>query len=246
MANLSLILTFHAEGMVAATSIAAAKRSMAKARKHGLNVEMLATLDSPTPETERVVRSSLQDEHSRILLVSERDVGISRNLAVAESRGDFVCLCDGDDLLSADFARAAYALARGTDRGDVFRPELVIHFELKNYLYWQINSTDPAFDPSCMLLVNPWTSACLSHRSTFLNIPYWGPSRSHAGFGFEDWHWNCDVIASGRSHLIVEKTTHYVRMKQHASLNLENIGKVAIIPPSHLFDCPGLQPSEIA
>lgn len=236
MPDISFILTFHAEGVLAAASIAAAKRSMAEASANGLSVEAIATLDAPTLETERVVRASLQGTSSRVLMMNERDVGMTRNLAIAECRGDFICLCDGDDLLSANFVSEAHALAHISDREDVFRPELVIHFGVKKYLYWQVSSTAATFDPRCMLVVNPWTSACLSHRSTFSTIPYWGPSRSHPGYGFEDWHWNCDVIASGRRHLVTPQTIHYVRMKQRESLNLENLGKLALMPPSHLFD----------
>ena len=87
-----------------------------------------------------------------------------------------------------------------------------------------------------MLVINPWTSASMAERDVYLQCVYWEGGGLDAGFGFEDWHWNCETLARKFKHIVVPKTVHYVRLKSSGSLNSSNIEKAVIVPASSLFD----------
>ena len=233
----SVVITFHGEGLLAHKSLLSLGRCAATAQQNGESVEIIATLDRPDSETDRVVRSyDAPGRPDQILALDAGDLGISRNAAIQASNGRWILICDGDDYLSADFiVRSLLAIREVGDKA-ILHPELVVHFGLENSLWWQVGDDDPAFEPACLLACNPWNSCCFASRSTFLGTPYRLARPGESGFGFEDWHWNSETLARGHPHRIAEGTMHYVRKKTHGSLNLNHAAHNALIHPTQLFD----------
>jgi hypothetical protein len=234
--DVSAIITFHREGLLAHKSLLSLGRCRATALRSGITLEIIATLDRADPETERVVRAfhgTGQPDH--LLPLDFGDLGLSRNAAIASARGRQILICDGDDYLSADFiVRCLETLTRAGDSA-IVHPELVITFEGEHAMWWQTGSDAPGFDAACMLAINPWNSCCFAARDIFLQTPYAVARPGETGFGFEDWHWNCETLARGHSHLIATGATHYVRKKATGSLNIAHASQRALIPPTRLF-----------
>lgn len=235
--DVSAVITFHREGLLAHKSLLSLGRCCAAAARAGISVEVVATLDRPDPETTRVVKAfQSAGKPDRLLHLDTGDLGLARNAAVAEAHGRRILICDGDDYLSANFiVRCTEALSNAGDNA-ILHPELVMTFEAEHALWWQIGSDAPDFDPACMLAMNPWNSCCFAARDIFLRTPYVRARPGESGFGFEDWHWNCETFALGHPHLIAANTVHYVRKKAAGSLNRAHAAHQALIAPTRLFD----------
>lgn len=234
--SVSIVITFHGEGLLAHKSLLSLGRCAVAAQDEGERIEIIATLDRPDEQTDRVVRSyDLPGRPDQILALDVGDLGLSRNAAIQASGGRWVLICDGDDYLSADFIVRSLSAVRGFGERTILHPELVVHFGVENSLWWQVGDDDPSFDPACLLACNPWNSCCLASRSTFLETPYRLARPGQSGFGFEDWHWNCETLALGHPHRIAKGTTHYVRKKADGSLNLNHAAHSALIHPTRLF-----------
>jgi len=233
----SIIITFHREGLLAHKSLLSVGRCAAAAERDRERVEIIATLDRPDGQTDRVVRSyDAAGRPDRILALDIGDLGLARNAAIQESRGRWVLICDGDDYLSEHFIVRSLSAIQGLSDDTVLHPELVVHFGVENSLWWQVGDDDPAFDPACLLACNPWNSCSFASRSVYLQTPYRLARPGESGFGFEDWHWNCETLALGHAHRIAKGTVHYVRKKIQGSLNLNHAAHNALIHKTRLFD----------
>jgi len=234
-ADVTAVITFHSEGLLAHKSLMSLRRCKLAASQRNIVVEVIATLDRADEETARIVtdqyRSGLID---RILALEYGDLGLSRNAAIRAATGRWILICDGDDYLSADFIVRSVDAATG-DENAILHPELVVTFEAENGLWWQTGSNAADFDPACMLVTNPWNACSFAARTTYLRTPYALARPGETGFGFEDWHWNCETLALGHPHLIINGTVHYVRKKSAGSLNNAHSGNHALIPPTRLF-----------
>lgn len=234
--DVSAVITFHREGLLAHKSLLSLGRCRAAAARSGITVEIVATLDRADAETERVVQAFHghgQPDH--LLRPDVGDLGLSRNAAIAQARGRHVLVCDGDDYLSANFIiRCIETLAHAGDSA-IVHPELVMTFDAEHAMWWQTGSDAPDFDPACMLAANPWNACCFAARDIFLQTPYVLARAGETGFGFEDWHWNCETLAKGHPHLVAAGTVHYVRKKASGSLNAAHAAQRALIPPTRLF-----------
>lgn len=233
--DVSLVLTLHNEGELAQASLLAAERARESAAEIGLRTELVLALDQATEATRRVVDAFPLNPIDRVLNLSFGDVGASRNAAINSSRGRYVAICDGDDLLSADFLSIGARMLDSASSDVVVRPQLVVRFGEEASVGWQVGSGSDDFDVACLLAVNPWTNACIARASLFLRVPYWTKSAASQGLGYEDWHWNCETLAVGCVNVIADETIHYVRVKKRGSLNASYIAQSALVAPSRFF-----------
>lgn len=233
--NVSVIITFHREGLLAHKSLLSLRRCRRVAAQERITVEVVATLDRADDETSRIV-----DAHhasgviDRVLRLDCGDLGLSRNAAIEQATGEWILICDGDDYLSADFIVRCWHSVEGRT-GVIVHPELIVTFEAEAGLWWQTSSLEADFDASCMLVTNPWNACSFAERATYLQTPYLLARPGESGFGFEDWHWNCETLALGYPHLIAKRTVHYVRKKNVGSLNNAHAVNRALIAPTRLF-----------
>lgn len=234
--DVTAVITFHREGLLAHKSLLSLQRCRDAARGKGICVEIVATLDRADQETARVVTGHRDGGLiDRMLELHCGDLGTSRNHAIRAASGSWILICDGDDYLSADFIVRCLETASESGRSPVLHPELIVTFGAETGLWWQTGSDAQAFDPACMLVTNPWNACSFALRSIYLETPYALARPGESGFGFEDWHWNCETLALGHPHLIAPGTVHYVRKKSAGSLNAAHSGNRALIPPSRLF-----------
>jgi hypothetical protein len=233
----SIVMTCHREGVLAHLSWLALRRCREFAEKSGYSIQFILSLDRADDETTRVVKSlpGLASSDS-VVEVDYGDLGLSRNHAIGLADGEYVGICDGDDYLSANWIVRSLESARGAADRTIWHPELIVLFEGWHALSRQVAQDDPAFDRNAMLVMNPWNSCSFAHRTTYLGIPYLASRPGETGFGFEDWHWNCETLAQGFRHCIASETMHFVRRKDSGSLNLAHARNNALIHATKLFD----------
>lgn len=231
--ELSIIVTLHREGALAASSLLSVMNS---ANEAALAFELIMVLDSADLATQEVAQKFALNNKNVVLMQLEcSDPGESRNAAVQVASGHYISIIDGDDLVSRNFFRAHISEAKALSDRFLVRPELLITFggeSLYNSQYDERNAPLPA---ATLFALNPWASPVLAHRSIFEAVPY--SKIDSPGFGYEDWFWNCDLKAAGYLNAIAPKTAYFYRRKRSTlSRNTLANQSVSILPPNRLFD----------
>lgn len=235
--DVSAIITFHAEGLLAHPTLLSIERCRIHAEAAGLQVEFVITLDDADPQTRRAVREHpvIRDTDA-IHEVSYRDLSSSRNHAIAEARGRYVGTFDGDDYFSANWITQCVASIRAAGKAHIFHPQMIVAFGEWNAYWWQVDQASDYYRPHTLLSLNYWNACAFAEREVFLHCPYEVARPGECGFGYEDWHWNCQTIAAGCVHNLAERTVRFERRKASGSLGTAHERSYATLRPSPFFD----------
>lgn len=235
--EVSAVVTFHGEGLLAHSTLYSIERCRVWAENMGISVELVITLDNADPETRRVVKEHpvLRDS-DQVHEVSYRDLSTCRNHAVAHARGSYIGTFDGDDYFSENWIERCVNLIKVEGEENIFHPEVTVAFGSWNAFWWQIDQLDEYYRPGALLTINYWNACAFASKSVFEVCPYHVSRVGEAGFGFEDWHWNCETIANGFLHRVARGTARFERRKQGGSLNVAHQQAGALIRPSTFFD----------
>lgn len=231
------IATFHNEGIAAHRTMLGLDRLRKYSEQRGITVELVAVLDSADNETTRIVSSSpVMSKEDTVVEVRHKDVGLSRNSGVQHAAGEYIGVFDGDDYYSANWLVEALRIVEQKKHEVAVHPEYQISFEKVHCIARPPDMDEEQNYPlATCLAIHPWTSCAFARRSTFLAHPYQSTKSRQTGYGFEDWHWNLELIADGIRHVSAPGTAHFYRRKQSSMLSAETIDG-AVIRPSCFFD----------
>jgi len=242
--RLSAIVTMHAEGVLAHTTLRSYCSSRALARELGLDVELVIVLDTADTDTRAFVLGHPDlDGTERIVEVQMGDLALARNAGVGASSSDYICTLDGDDLISRGYFVAHMREALQLEGRFVLHPEIVLSFGMYSAFNWQVDQAGQYFDRNSLLSINPWISAAFAHRSIFETIPYVACYPKETGFGYEDWYWNCETIANDVIHRLAWGSVYFYRRKWRGSLNEASHALKTLIPKTALFAPSGFSAS---
>jgi len=234
--HVSGIVTFHGEGILAHYTLLGLDRLRKYALAEGIHTEFVAVLDCADAETREIVLNSpVLGGDDTVLEVDNRDLGLSRNSGIQAARADLIGVFDGDDYYSANWLAEALSTLRLRTGNVVVHPEYQVSFGTAHCIARPVDMDEELDYPlvSC-LAVHPWTACAFGTREMFLEFPYGATNARQSGFGFEDWHWNLELLAHGYRHVSAAGTAHYYRRKA-ASLLTDTIANNAIIRPSRFF-----------
>ena len=233
----SAVVTFHRErGLVTAT-LASIERMRRHAEARGLKMELVRTLDGGDAETEQAVTTHPALRDGDVLhRIQVSDLSLSRNHAIGQARGEYIATLDGDDLFSENWISDAVATIQREGPRTIAHPELLIAFGAWHAYWYQIDQTDPRFLPETLFTLNHWNACTVARRDVFVDCPYQIARVGESGFGFEDWHWNCETIARGYTHRVIGHTFRLERRKAEGSLNVAHQRHAAILRPTAFFD----------
>lgn len=231
--QISIISTYHAEGIVAHKTILSLLKCAERLDQENISYEFIINLDNPDTETVKYFKRWRNDSRFRIFEVSFGNPADNRNSAVKEARGKYVSLIDGDDLVSENWLLAAYQLFQQQEQPTVLRPAAHAQFgyEDESVTVWFMrNSLSKEFDAIQMSYWNLWSNALFTTRDILLENPY---KASVKGFGFEDYLLNADMRAKDIAQLTVPETVLWYRHRI-GSVSTEHAG--TILDYSELFD----------
>lgn len=234
---ISAVVTFHRERELATATLHAIGRMRRHAESRGLRVELVMTLDGDDAATADAILSHPVLRDGDVLhRVNLRDLSLCRNYAIERAHGDFIATLDGDDLFSENWLAAAVDAVIQHGPSTIAHPQLMIAFGTWHAYWEQIDQTDARFRPETLMSLNHWNACALARREVFVRHPYVVARVGASGFGFEDWHWNCETIAGGCTHRVVPHTFRLERRKAEGSLNVAHQSHAAILRPSTFFD----------
>lgn len=233
--DISCVLTVHAEGLLLHHTVRAVDRAARYAEERGLSIEVIVVMDRATPDTRLYINtSSILGARTRLISTDFGDPGLARNTAIEGARGDKVAILDGDDLISENWLHRAHEVSQ-TDPRYVVHPELEVFFDRETLLRRVPDQRAKDFDGSNLVIENYWSALSLARREAFQQAPYVETPQG-SGFGYEDWHWNCEVMAMGWIHTVAAGTSHFIRKKQSGSRNAAGAERNLLVRHSSLFD----------
>lgn len=210
--NISAIITAHCEGLLAGPSLKSFSEATEAARKAGLSVETIVVLDSPDQLTREIF-----EEHgacgAQVLIFDGADPGLSRNFGVSQAVGEHVAFLDADDLWSSNWLVKAHQFCTSEPGNLIAHSELNLIFGDRRCWWWHADSQSPEFDPSYLRIKNYWDALIFSRREILIQFPY-RKNDLKAGYGYEDWDWNCITLGAGIPHRPVPGTVHMKRARR--------------------------------
>lgn len=212
MNSITAVVNGHREGLIAGATIESYNEAVAMARASGIEVECLIILDRPDEFTYSQFVSAGEKYGYRVITVEYGDLGLSRNRGANESKGEFVAFLDADDLWCYDWLVKAHQFCQKAPLTTIAHPQAYLLFEQLRALVIHRDSLDPDFDSDFLRAHNYWDSLAFAHRSIFLQHPYHNKDFA-AGYGYEDWHWNCLTLETGIAHRPVPGTLHFKRRR---------------------------------
>lgn len=234
--DISAIITFHGEELLAHKTLLGLERLRVYAEDRGVSVEFVVVLDNADPETERVVESSpVLRESDQVVKVSNGDLGASRNSGIAVANGHCSGIFDGDDYYSENWLFEAFNTLKQKQGGVVVHPDYAVSFGAI-YSIGRLIDMDREMDypiASCFS-VHPWVSSSFGATELYRKIPYVRSDTKSTGFGFEDWHWNLELLGHGVRHVSALQTTLFYRRKPMSML-VNQVTANAIVRPSSFF-----------
>ena len=220
--EISAVINAHHEGLLARASLLSLKQAIEHARIDGATVEAIAVLDRPDSLTLEIFENFSRDYLSmRILTVDYGDLGRSRNAGVAAAEGRWIAFLDSDDLWGANWLSKARRAAESDGRSIVWHPEANVYFGVRPHIFPHVDMESTAYVASSLAVANYWTALCFTEKALLLKVPY-RPSDLSCQIGYEDWHWNMEVIAHGALHKIVSGTGHAIRTKRASLVQSTN------------------------
>lgn len=236
--DVSLVVTFHREGLLASWTLQGLLLARQHAQEQGLTVQFIVMLDRPDADTLELVKNhSALDSRDWVLRVDAGDLGISRNVGVLFAQGNVIGVFDGDDFCSPNWIWAAFRLVQDYGSSVVVHPEYVVSFEKQHVLYRVVDQRLDDFPMSACVATHPWVSMTMAHAIIFKTTPYQPSRAQETGFGYEDWHWNLEVLSKGVMHICVSETALYYR-RRVGSLLQRQTEHQALPRPSGFLNSP--------
>lgn len=233
--DVSLLVTFHSEGLLAHSTLNSIERCRKYAENAGIKTEYIWVLDDVTAQTREVLLTHpVAAGDVKIVEVSLRDAGLARNAGVKVASGMAVAILDGDDYFSTNWIERAWHYLNEYGDKAILHPEFVVNFGTQSAYCWQVDQAGKYYKRDGLLVANYWTSWTFAKRAVFIEHPYVEARPNKTGFGYEDWHWNCEVISAGFQHRLAWGAVGFYRRKKISRVTSDtDLG--AIFSPTSLF-----------
>ena len=228
---LSVIVTAHHEGSLVLPTLKSIREAISNFEIiTSLSTELVIVLDNPSADTELLVTRWADNVSNfqlvRIIRTTHGEAGQARNSGIAASSGEYICCCDGDDLISSNFFTEAIKCFDTPDSNKlILHVAHLLSFGASPSIWHVKNADDPEVNVSDLLEANLWPSSSFSRRETYLENPY-VPLPPKEGFGPEDWYWNIITSSRGYVHKTVPNTVFFYRVKKNSGVNSQHSASV--------------------
>ena len=239
--DVSIVLNMHREALYLQPTLSSLEACAYEAKKQGITVELIAVFDRPDTPTIEIFNANHFENFENIqsIQVDVGSLGLARNAGIAIAQGEFIWTSDADDLVSSNSITALVETAREYPNEPIaiFLEYLIAfgnQFHVVRYFDsdW-LTAADFAYQ-------HPYVSRIFAKKSIFEAHPY-QDLKVTTGFAYEDWDFNCRLIAAGINFKIARNTIIFYRQRSNSLLQQANAQSAKIIPHSSLFSPQGLK-----
>jgi glycosyltransferase involved in cell wall biosynthesis len=245
--TLSIIITFHKEGVLAYKSL----NNLIKVINYSNqiksswdSIELVAILDNPDENTKNIVKS-FQHKIDLIEFVDYKEPSSSRNHGTKIASGNFILFVDGDDFFSIISLHAIYknmynhysnnAQSILHDNIDYTKhiavfPATYIEFP-KIYVHKFVDSNN--FIKQNMMFHHLYVARICCLRNIILKYPV---SKNDHAYGFEDWDLNNRLLSLGVNFKIAHGFDVYYRKKIKHSVFAHHMDEKCIVRFSPIYE----------
>ncbi|MGH1590661.1 glycosyltransferase [Methylobacterium phyllosphaerae] len=231
--DISIVMNVHRSHKYYRRTILSLEAAVRYAVYKGILIELIVVMDSPDPPTTRYFQAYRPELFCRyeLLSVNNKALGLSRNDGVHRAAGRFIMTFDDDDLISFNYIVKMFQAASANEKVVAF-PEYLYGFGDGHQLckYYTFNKLSRLIFIESHALM----SRFIAYRDVFDEIQYNAVSIGDA-LGYEDWHFNCEIIARGLNIVIAEDTVLFYRERHSGSAWKMASQSVGQIPQSKLF-----------
>lgn len=234
--DVSVVLNMHREALYLRPTLLSLEACALEASKAGIAVELIAVFDRADSDTVSVFHSTQLNAFEQVK-TAEIDVGSlgpARNAGIALAVGEYIWTADGDDLVSRNAIVQLLDMARLNKnvKRAVFIDFWVAFgepYHVARYFGTEwLTAADFAFQ-------HPFVSRIFLPRKAFECLQY-NDLRVTAGFAYEDWDFNCRLLAEGYEFVVAPDTAIFYRQRPNSLLKQANATSAKLIPHSRLFD----------
>ncbi len=116
-------------------------------------------------------------------------------------------------------------------------PEFIVSFGHLQSVCRIVDQSTAPFPTAALLKTHPWNAQGFAPTELYRAVPYQSASVAE-GFGYEDWHWNLEVMSRGVIHVTAPETAIFYRRKANSMLT-EYAAAAVLIRPSQFFEDSG-------
>jgi glycosyltransferase involved in cell wall biosynthesis len=235
--DVSIVLALHREGKYIRRTLLSLKEAANYAQASGISCELVAVLDRSDDATIAVLNGFDLDAFDGVQIVQadHGSLGLTRNAGCAAAVGRYICLADGDDLVSYNFITAHLSEAERCGDPTIFIPQYLVLFDKAFQLVRYFSLDDVT--PMALIDRHPFVSRIFFHRELFQKQQF-VDVRLSKGFAFEDWHFNAEAVARGYDIRAAKDAILFYRQRSGSLLEQANALSTRQIPPSRLFEPP--------
>ena len=210
--EVSIVLNLHNEARFLRRTMMSIEEAVRFAGPYGISCEILCVLDRADPNTRAWIDAYDFSLFTDCTVIDSNNgsLGLSRNDGIARVNGEYIWLCDADDLISYNMLAGLYQTSVTAGPKAIIIPEFLLAFGATFHIA-RYFGTDKA---SKLLLfqMHPLISRIFAHRSLFESLQF-GDARLSRGFAYEDWHFNCEALARGYEFHVARKTMFFYRRR---------------------------------
>lgn len=229
--ELSVAITAHREGALLIPTLQSVSAALVEYKSNrNTRAEILVVLDNADEKTLDVVKTWEIDPRLGLeltpIITSLGEAGAARNVAAQNAAGEFLCFCDGDDLISSNYLnQAVNMLKRDETKKLILHPKHILSFGAVSSIWHVADVDDSEISADDLIEANLWPSSSVSRTTTYRDIPYTSLPPQQ-GFGPEDWLWNIKTTLSGYRHKPVPDTIFFYRTKSGSGVNSQHSSSI--------------------
>lgn len=229
--ELSVAITAHREGALLIPTLQSVSAALVEYKSNrNTRAEILVILDNADEKTLDVVNTWKIDPRLGLnltpIIASVGEAGAARNVAAQSAAGEFLCFCDGDDLISSNYLNEAInILERDETKKLILHPKHILSFGAVSSIWHVADVDDSDISADDLLEANLWPSSSVSRTTTYRDVPY-KSLPPQQGFGPEDWLWNIQTTLSGYRHKPVPDTIFFYRTKSGSGVNSQHSSSI--------------------
>lgn len=214
--TISVVVTCHAESILIHKTLLSIERSI-KLLSVDTKVEIILHADNPTLATQQYLENASR-YFSGLTVYSNTfgDPGKSRDYCIQKSKGRYIALIDGDDLMSQNWLRDAYRTLEERPYGScVAHSEMTVEFGGFDSIVQKYSNINNTTDSLLNVWSARWNAIIFAPAEVLKKVGY--PS-NRQGYGYEDWLISCHFIEDGLENILVPQTVMFVRRKEADSV----------------------------